>query len=185
MPLPTTITIIHRLPHRVRLRLTPQVDMEQLQRDMCFCPGLQSFSSESHSQSVLILFDPEQTNLEQVLLQLTVSLVPQIGEQTLRLLEYSRRADLKTVFLSLSFIASSRLFSELSGRQVLLQRLFKLSQWIMLPAALNAFGGGTLEVSELRLLPHDDGYELEVCRVFNMKERLLKLTWYRPLGLEN
>ena len=106
---------------------------------------------------------------------MTVSLSPQIEIRPIRLLEYSRQPDLKTVVLSLFFIASSRLSCELSGGHVIARRIFQFSQWTMLSAGLNAFTTGQLEESELRVKLVDDESELEVCRIFNLKKRLVRL----------
>ncbi|NQZ60110.1 MAG: hypothetical protein HRT88_21880 [Lentisphaeraceae bacterium] len=171
------ITIIHRLQHRVRLRLTPAAPqmVAQVQREMNACAGLRSFSYDPRSQNILIYFDPQQTSLEQLLLHMTVSLAPQSGLRPIHLLEYSCQADLKTVFLSLFFIASCRMSYELSGGNQIMRRIFQLSQWSMLPAALHAFSGGKLEESDLWVKLVGGPCELEVCRIFDLKKRLMRL----------
>ena len=56
-----TITIIHRLQHRVRLHVTPITPqmLAQVQREMSACTGLRSFNYDHRSQNILIYFDPE------------------------------------------------------------------------------------------------------------------------------
>lgn len=75
-----TITVVHSLPHRRRLRLSePLEEAEQLLAQVRDHEGIQSLRYHPVSRSLLVHFDPDEVHGEEIMMRVAVALSEQKG----------------------------------------------------------------------------------------------------------
>ena len=92
-----TVTVYHRLPNRVRLRLShPLKDVERLYSSIESHEGLEKIEYTDITKSILLIFDSRQVSLEEIMVRIALCLSLDYGKANVRVLgcpEYHEMSD--------------------------------------------------------------------------------------------
>ncbi len=116
MPNVITLTVVHRLNHRIRMRLShPFKQVERMKELVKKHPGIREIGYTSVTQSVLVTFDSNEIAVEEILVRVGLSISRDYGIIPVRVLAEPERHELTDSSLYSGALIMAAMFNRVFG----------------------------------------------------------------------